>query len=219
MRKLTLAAFAVSIAGSVFAQGTVVFSSYNYLGTVHYWGPSPTYPMLILQGNSAIDSPPGTTDYAGQGMLMIGAPGGYSAATTFAQLLWANGANQPINSLVPGGQTTTFRTGNTVGRISMITDTIQGLIPDSPAATFAMVAWDNSSGRYPTWTQASVAWMSSALTAGMSTAFTVGDIGGSVNTPPIAMAPSFNIWFSPEPSAGALALLGLGCLCLFRHRR
>ena len=38
MRKLTLAAFALTIAGSVFAQGTVVFSSYNYLGTVHYWG-------------------------------------------------------------------------------------------------------------------------------------------------------------------------------------
>ena len=127
-RKLIVAAFALTIAGSVFAQGTVVFSSYNYLGTVHYWGPSATAPDMSLLGNSATDTPAGTTDYAAAGMTMLGTPGSaYGAATTFAQLLWANGANQPANSLVPGGQTTTFRTGNTVGRISMITDTITGL--------------------------------------------------------------------------------------------
>ena len=219
-RKLIVAAFALTIAGSVFAQGTVVFSSYNYLGTVHYWGPSTTAPDMSLLGNGASDTPAGTTDYAAAGMTMLGTPGSaYGAATTFAQLLWANGANQPANSLVPGGQTTTFRTGNTVGRISMITDTITGLTPDSAAATFAMVAWDNSSGRFPTWTQASVGWMAGQTVAGESAAITVNAIGGSVNTPPIVMLPSFNLYPGPEPSTGALALVGLGCLFLFRRRK
>ena len=111
MKTILLAACALASAASAFAQGTVIFSSYNSLGTVHYWGPSATVPDLSLQGNGPTDTPAGTTDYAGAGMLMIGAPGGLNASTTFAQLLWANGASQPLNSLVPGGQITTFRTG------------------------------------------------------------------------------------------------------------
>ena len=157
------------------------------------------------------------------GLSLIGSTGLYGrfgAATTFAQLLWANGANQPADSLVPGGQTTTFRTGNTVGRISLITDTIDGLIPDSAAATFAMVMWDNSSGLYPTWTQASVAWMSGKLWgAAEGPAFTVYNIGGTANTPPNMLPPSFNIYWLPEPATGALAGLGLACVLLFRRKR
>ena len=219
-RKLIVAAFALTTAVGVFAQGTVVFSSYNSLGTVHYWGPSTTTPALAFDGNGASDTPAGTINYAGSGMVMLGTPGQpYGAATTFAQLLWANGANQPIDSLVPGGQTTTFRTGNTVGRISTITDTITGLIPDSAAATFEMVAWDNSSGQYPTWTQASMAWMAGRIHCGCSSAFTVNDIGGSFNTPPIMLPPSFNLYLIPEPSTLALAGLGAAVLMVFRHRK
>ena len=174
MKKLILAAFALTAAVSVFAQGTVFFSSYNSLGTVHYWGPSATAPSLSLLGNGVSDTPAGTSDYAAAGMTMLGTPGtAYGASTTFAQLLYANGANQPANSLVPGGQTTTFRTGNTVGRISVLTDTITGLTPDSAAATFAMVAWDNSSGKYSDWTTASVAWMAGLIAAGESSPFTL----------------------------------------------
>ena len=188
--------------------------------TYHYWGPSATAPDLVLSGPGAGDAPAGTVGYAGAGMTMIGATGGLNASTTFAQLLWANGANQPIDSLVPGGQTTTFRTGNTVGRLMRITDTITGLTPDSAAATFAMVVWDNSSGMYPTWAQASVAHMADRIVAGMSgVAVTVNQIGGTANAPPFVILPSFSLWPIPEPSTFALACLGAAALVIFRHRK
>jgi hypothetical protein len=150
----------------------------------------------------------------------VGLTGKYGASTTFAQLLWANGANAAESSLVPGGQTTTFRTGGTLGRITSLTDTITGLTPDSAAATFEMVAWDNSSGLYPTWTQASAAWLAGTIAAGKSGAFTVPNIGGSVNTPPDVLATSFNIYSAvPEPSTFALAGLGVASLLALRRRK
>ena len=159
-------------------------------------------------------------------MTLIGANGSggkYGSATTFAQLLFANGAGQPESSLVPGGQTTTFSSGGAsgvlAGRVVQITDTIQGLTPDEAAATFEMVAWDNSSGNYSTWTQASVAWWAHEIAAGCSGAFTVDLIGGSINTPPNVLAPSFNIYWIPEPSTFALACLGLAALMIARRRK
>jgi hypothetical protein len=225
MKTIILGAFALASAAGAFAQGTVVFGCYNSLGTTHFWGPSdPNAPWcaISLVGLGVNDSPAGGNDYAAAGLSMIGSSGTggrFGNSTTFAQLLWANGANAPEASLVPGGQTTTFRTGATLGRISMITDTITGLIPDSAAATFEMVAWDNSSGLYPTWTQASAAWMAGKIFCGMSGAFTVADIGGSFNTPPFMLIPSFNLYLIPEPSAFALAGLGAAALMILRHRK
>jgi len=227
MKKLILAAFALTAAVGVFAQGSVFWQSYSGDGihTYHYWGPSSTTPGLSLVGAGAADTPAGTTPYATSGMALIGANGlgsatsKYGAANTFAQLLWANGANQPESSLVPGGQTTTFRSGGTATGLLVAVvgagDVIQGLTPDGSAATFEMVAWDNSSGNYPTWTQASAAWAAGTIAAGKSGAFTVQSIGGQLNTPPTAMAPSFNLYGGstiPEPSTFALAGLGAAAL-------
>jgi hypothetical protein len=224
MKQLILAAFALTAAVGVFAQGNVFWQGYpgNGTQTQHVWVPSATAPYLSLIGNGSNDGPPGTTPYAESGMVLVGSSGTgghWGSSTTFAQLLWANGANQPVSSLQPGGQTTTFRTGVTVGRINMINDTITGLTPDEAAATFEMVAWDNSSGLYPTWTQASVGWMAGLIGAGMSGAFNVYAIGGSVNTPPDVVAPSFNIYPGPEPSTFALVGLGLAALMIARRRK
>ena len=204
-----------------FGQGTVFFYNRTALEISHVWG-SPAY-YLSLVGPGPNDSPSGTTDYAGAGMVLIGANGTggvYGGATTFAQLLSANGANQPESSLVPMGQTTTFRTGAAAGNLFPITDILEGVPPDSPAATLEMVAWDNSSGLYPTWTQASVAWRSGVILAcGMSGAFTVYAIGGNVNTPPSLPIPSFNLYPTPEPSTFALVGLGAAMLVIARRRK
>ena len=226
MRKLILgaciAAFTLGAGGGAFAQGTVFFGNYNALGTSHVWVPSTNAPGLSLTGNGPDDSPAGPTSYLDHGMVPVGyygSGGKWGSATTFAQLLWANGADQPESSLQPGGQTTTFKSGTLAGRINLIIDTITGLTPDSAAATFEMVVWDNSSGLYPTWTQASVAWLQGILDAGESGRFNVYDIGGSVNTSPFMLPPTFNIFRVPEPSAFALAGLGVAGLFVFRRRR
>src|SRR3954463_10818457 len=113
MKKLVLTAFALTTAVGVFAQGTVIFN--NRLGsTTHVYGGGQT----SVRGNAANDTPAGSTSYAG--LTLIGAnglTGEWGAATTFAQLLAANGANQPESSLLPAAGITTFRTGAAAGNI------------------------------------------------------------------------------------------------------
>jgi hypothetical protein len=222
MKAIILGTFALASAASAFAQGTVIFDCYHNGSTSHFWAAGLSNANLSLIGNSAEDTPAGPIDYAAAGMFLIGANGTGGkggAATTFAQLLWANGANAPASSLVPGGQTTTFRTGGTAGRIDLIIDTITGLTPDSAAATFEMVAWDNSTGLYPTWTEASAAWVAGKIGAGKGNVFTLTEIGGSINVPPYTTLESFSIWFVPEPSTFALACLGAAALMILRHRK
>ena len=223
MKKLILTACAVTTALGVFAQGTVAFVNNNALGTSRVWGPSPSNPGLSLVGNSATDNPAGTANYVGAGMLKIGAGGllgQYGGSTTFAQLLAANGASQPEASLLPAGQTTTFRTGSAAGVLALITSSLGNVPLDAPNATLEVVAWDNSSGNYPTWTQASVAWAAGLIAAGKSGAFNVAAIGGNVNSPPNFASPSFNLHTTiPEPSTFALAGLGAAALLIFCRRK
>jgi hypothetical protein len=116
------------------------------------------------------------------------------------------------------GQTTTFRTGARAGNLAEITVTLTGIPADSPAATMELAVWDNSSGYYPTWTEARPAWMSGLIIAGLSGTFNVFDIGGSTHTPPGLVIPTFGIAV-PEPATVTLALLGGASLLLFRRRK
>jgi hypothetical protein len=215
------------------AQGTVMFNN-HILGTggqtTHIWG-SPLFPNFSFIGLGSNDSPSGTTPFSDWGMSLIGAGGSgghYGYATTFAQLIGAVGSNQPESSLMPIGQVTTFRSGTALGNVAIITDTLGtagSAWQDAPFATFELVAWDNSSGLYPTWSQASIAWMTdgTGLAAGRSQPFTVSAIGGVINTPPnlnnMQQLTSFNLYWLPEPSSCALAGLGLATLLSFHRRK
>jgi hypothetical protein len=224
MKKLILGAFAVTVAVGVFAQGQVALVGNSASGTQHIWGPSINAPTLSLVGSGSNDHnpTPGTTPYAASGMSLIGSsglfgPGG--AATTLAQLLAAPGANAPDNLLVPSGQTTTFRTGRPAGLTFILTDVLENVPIDAPAVTLEVVAWDNSSGQYPTWATASAAWEAGLIDAGMSGSFTVNDVGGFLNTPPVFAYNSFNLYYVPEPSTFALAGLGAAAVLTFRRRK
>lgn len=221
MNRMLLATLLVLSPPGAFAQGTVFFSNRSASSTSHVWG-SPSA-LLALRGPGPNDTPPGTTPYEAAGMMLIGASGTgglYGAATTFAQILAAPGANAAESSLVPMGQTTTFRTGSAVGFLAPITSTLEGIAPDAPVATLEVAAWDNSSGLYPTWREAYPAWTQGLLGAvGLSGTFTVYSIGGDFNTPPSLSVPSFNLYAMPEPSTLALAVVGGGVLALAHRRR
>jgi hypothetical protein len=232
MKKLILAAFALTTAASVFAQGTIIFNIRLAANQVHVWGPSATLDSSIsLIGLGSNDLPAGTTPFAADGMTLIGSSGingRFGAATMYAQLIGINTATAalaPEASLVPVGQTTTFRTGGALGQIVSITDTLSATPPiaaDSTFASFEIVAWDNSSGNYPTWSQASVAWRNVPIAAGHSAEFSVSAIGG-LNPPPnlddMSHLTSFNLYFFPEPSTLALAGLGAAVLMIARGRK
>ena len=88
-----------------------------------------------------------------------------------------------------------------------------------------MVAWDNTSGNYPTWAQASAAWSAGLIIAGRSAPFNLASIGGANNSPPniVSSIPgeglqSFSI-VVPEPASFALAGLGAAALLIFRRRK
>jgi hypothetical protein len=216
MKKLILAAITVTTAASVFAQGTVSFSNRSASGTTHVYYTAGV--STAIQGNTASDSPAGSTVF--NGGVLIGTTGGMTASTTFAQLLGGpTGAAE--SSLLPGLGTTTFRTGAASGNVALITSTFNNIAPDAASASFEMVAWDNSSGLYPTWAQASVAWQNNLIAAGRSAEFTLNLIGGAVNTPPNInpAVTSFNIYFIPEPATAALLGLGAAAMLIFRRRK
>jgi len=217
MKKLVIAALTVTCAVSVFAQGTVIFNN-RLTGTVvtHVYGGGTSQ----VGGNSANDTPAGSANYSGLTLL--------AGPNFLAQLLSANGANQAESSLQPASSApTTFRTGAAAGFINGITASLSNVPADAPVATIEMVAWDNSSGLYPTWALASTAWQAGLIQAGRSTAFNVSAIGASSTSginpsPTLDNLTSFNIFSTapvPEPTTFTLAGLGAAALLIFRRRK
>jgi len=220
MKKLILAAITLTSAASVFAQGTVVFNNRipNVATTHVYSGPA------ARTGNTAGDVPAGSAVYTGY--TLIGTTGGMTASTTFAQLIGAPGASAAESSLLPSTTpATTFRTGAAAGNIVANTSTFANIPKDAAVASFEMVVWDNTSGLYPTWAQASTAWNNGLITAGRSAEFTLNAIGGDVNTAPNVVSSNVGEGLQsfalgvPEPTTVALAGLGAAALMIFRRRK
>ncbi len=225
MKKTILIIVASFTVASAFAQGTIIFDNHNSVGTTHVWGPgTTTFTLLKFVGFGPNDTPSGTTDFAGAGMSLIGSSGvggQFGAGTTLIQLLAVQGSNAVEASLVPQGSPTTFRTGAGAGLIANgpITITLNNVAADAPAATVELVAWDDSSGLYSTWTQAQIAWLNGLIAGGESGTINVFNIGGNANVPPAFLSPSFNLYFTPEPSTAALACLGAAACLVLRGRR
>ena len=209
------------------AQGTITFNNYvNGLHT-HIYAPLPNSPTTMQVGNGANDLPAGTTSWAGWTLIgAYGFSGRWGGATTLAELLGAPGLNVPESSLLPAssGGITSFHTGAGAGLVFLTTATFGNILPDyAGGGTFEMVVWDNSSGLYPTWAYALVAWengLTSAATTGpFNIAATIGGTQTTSPTFPSTAFQSFNIYLLPEPSTFALLGLGAGALMIARRRR
>ncbi len=156
MKKLILAAFALTTAVGVFAQGTIHFenrfASELINQTTHIYAPLSSSDTISIIGLAANDLPAGTTGFGGRVFIGASGVGGqYGASTTFAQLLFGSGGLAlPHDSLRPVGGINTFRTGSGAGFLAVYTSTLSGTPPvDADAQgqfTFEIAAWDNSSG-------------------------------------------------------------------------
>jgi hypothetical protein len=222
MKKLILAAITTACAASVFAQGSVTFTTRDAAGSSRVYIGGTTQ----LRGNGPADNPTGPIDWSSY--RMVGSlPGGLNEAQHWmSQLLGAPGAGAPESSLVPStSPPTTFRTGPASGQVFVNTATFDNITPGAAVGTFQQVAWDNSSGLYPTWAQASAAWKdgnNGLIMAGKGNVFTLNSIGGGLQTPPSIepFALSFNAFNNvPEPTTAALLGLGAAGMLIFRRRK
>lgn len=221
MKRLRIVSVTFLAAASALAQGQVEFNNRVIASIVtRVFAPSSNSPVFHQTGNGAADTPAGTQDWSGFSLIgASGTNGFFGAGTTFAQLLSANGADQPEASLQPANPTTTFRTGVASGYIAGRTATLGNVPPDSFAATLEMVAWDNSSGLYPTWAQAAPAWQAGLIAAGESGRWTQALSNPSGPPAPLFGLVSFNLYFNvPEPRGLSLASLGV-LIFLLRARR
>jgi hypothetical protein len=212
MKRLAFSTWILAVTAVAFGQGTVVFNnrvsgrliSYVYYNPGVYW---------MMRGNGTAETPAGTTDWAGYSRV--------SGPDWMAALLAANGAGQSESSLTFGASptTTTFRTGAAAGNVAGTTATLNNVPPDAAAATLEVFVWNSAGNGITDPTAAMNAWKAGTVIGGLSGAFTVTEIGGWVNTPPVLTGwQSFNI-IVPEPSGTVLASLGLFYLLLERRFR
>jgi len=212
MKKVLLTLTATVFAVSVFAQGTVFFNNAQSASGIK----APVYGVEVgdtsvsKTGNTASGLPVGTQTYTGT--LLTGA--GY-----LAQILAGNGAN--ASTLVAASTApTSFRTGSAAGFFAGGDAVLVGVPADAAVATVQVVAWDNTSGQYGTWSAAETAWKAGLIAAGKSSPINVNAIGGGLNSSPLLTGlQSFNIYMVPEPSTMALAGLGAAALLIFRRRK
>lgn len=199
MKKLILAACALTCAASVFAQGTVVFNN-RITGTLvtHVYAGA-----AALSGNGANDTPAGAQDWSGYTPL--------SGANWSAQLFSGAAGTTDPNTLVGALPITTFRTGAAAGFVSGTTATLANVAADAASAVLQLRVWDNTTG----------ADYATATIKGASPLFTVNAIGGTLNpAPALTGLTSFSVAATvvPEPSSFALVGLGAAALLIFRRK-
>jgi hypothetical protein len=227
MKSLSLALILSIGTGYASAQGTIVFDN-RVTGIIvtHVYAPLPSNPFFHQTGNGSADTPIGTQDWTGFNPIGANGTGGqYGAGTVFAQLLGVGGSGQPESSLQPAIPVVSFRTGSAAGSVTPTIATFNNIPVNSVQETIEMVAWDNSSGLYPTWAQAFTAWQTGLIAAGESGRWNQDSLGpqpapNMINgQDPSQHVASFNLYFIPEPSAFVLGSLGAVALILRRQKR
>lgn len=210
MKKLVLGLLTLTVAVSVFAQGTVLFNN-RTAGTIitHVYSPELANPGASVFGNAANDTPVGTQVYTGTALTGSG----------WTAQLWAASGVALEGALQAALPTSTFRTGGAAGNWVAATATLTGVLGDAALATGQIRVWPST---YTTWAAAETAWMADttgSIWVGKSPLFAINAVGGQANpAPSLVNMVSFSLISNiPEPST--FALLGLGALGMLVFRR
>ena len=149
-------------------------------------------------------------------------------AGALAQLIGAPGYNEPESALLPGSPAYALAGGFVQGFPlgSQPDETFNSMPSTTTQATLEMVAWDNSSGLYPTWAEASVAWQNGLIAAGTSVVWNQNGLTPTPPGPPMFNSTdptqhvqSFHIYFIPEPGTAVIAGLGAAATLILRRRK
>jgi len=233
MKKILLLALSVVGAAGAYAQGTIIFAdNVNAAGIqIDVYSPQLATPGVMTTGNSAADTPPGTTVYTGVplgGGSSASGPTGYANGNNYTAELYALGGTSlaSFSALQPVSQYTTtfFTVGAGAGLFKGVNVANDPGIPNSSSgsATVSLAAWYNGGG-----TITSVAAAQSAgVPYGWSTPYVQGSLGniGSPPSTPTALTglTSFSLITPtsvPEPGTITLAVMGAAGFLMRRRSK
>jgi len=226
MKKSLIISALLAGASATFGQGTVNFGD-HVVGSfiIHIYQPQVGATSTEIQGNTATDTPAGTTVYTG------GLVGGSSTGTGLGngnditvELYAAPGnvVSSGLSALSPVTQyiTTASTKSAAAGTFVAVSPASDPGIPNtvSGGATVALVAWYNG-GTGLTLSEAKAAgdaWGNSSL----NYLSTLGGyiVGGAPGQPPPLGVTSFSLVTTPEPSTIALGVIGAASFLIRRRK-
>jgi len=203
MKKTLTTVLLLGLAVGAFAQGTINFGN-NFTGSFRapIYNFDPANSTAVIQGQSALGVPAGTTVY----------PGGLLSGANYTLALWAGSSANNLQQVATASiRSATDPAALPNGLIATTTVTVPNAAPGS-TIFFQMRAWDTRTG----------ASYDTATSRGQSQVVQSGPLGGIGPDGPI-LAPNTVGWTSfslavPEPSVIALGALGLGALLLRRRK-
>jgi hypothetical protein len=225
MKKTLLVALGMASASGAFAQGTINWNDHS-AGTleIQIYSPNPASPGVAQTGNSAGDTPSGSTVYGGVpigGNATDSGATGYGNGNNFtAQLYAAPGTVASFSSLTAVPQytanffTVAAGTGYFKGPAISGDPGVPGVAAGS-TATLALAAWYNGGGAFTSYAAA----VAGNVPSGTSTLWQE-SLGGPPNTPPFLTGlTSFSLTTTsaPEPSTIALGVMGASAFLLRRR--
>jgi hypothetical protein len=241
MKKTLLLALSLAGAAGAYAQGTIEFNDHlsgNLI--IDVYSPQVGTPTVETTGNSATDTPTGTTVYTGVplgGSTTGSGPTGYANGANYsAELYAAPGgtltAPLAFSALSPVSQYTSsfYTVGAGAGLFIAVSPAgdpgINGITTSSQVASMALAAWYNGGGTITSLSAAEVG----SVPYGWSAPFALSALGntpganGIPNTPPtLTGLTSFSLVqptaATPEPGTITLAIMGAAGLLIRRRNK
>lgn len=238
MKKILIAALSVVGAAGACAQGTVNFDEIPGAVTVLIYAPQVVLSYVEATGNSAADTPAGTTDYTGvpiggasTGTIILNSlytdPAGWRNGNNFTAELYGTAGTvatlfsqlSPLTQYTSTFATTPAGAGQFLGASPNSDPGIPGAIGGT-GAVLSLAVWYNGGGTIASLSAAEAV----GAPYGWSPLFYVGGPLGGQGIPPtpppnLVGLQSFSLIFDPTPEPGTITLVGIGAAAWLVFRR